>query len=218
MRDKNKASKIKFTILILLVLTVLTILVLNWRYIRQFKAKEIIQLIRNQGVFAELAYLLIYVIKPFLIVIPSNIVAIAGGIIFGPVEGFILSMIGFFLSGTIAFYISRILGKDFVQGIIGDRFIKLDTNIREHGFRIMFLLRLPPVLPYDPLSYASGFTNILYKDFITASVLGVVPETLCYSIIGPNFKNPLSFKFIIPVLIVIIATLLSKKVMDLRKK
>ncbi|MDD6795202.1 MAG: TVP38/TMEM64 family protein [Clostridiaceae bacterium] len=218
MEDRNKVSRIKFYMLILLALITLIIVILNWKYIKSLSAKGIVDFIRNQGVYAELTYLLIFVLKPFLVVIPSNIIAITGGIIFGPVEGFLLSMLGFFISGTIAFYISRLLGKDFVQSIIGDKFIKLDKNIREHGFRIMFLLRLPPVLPYDPLSYTSGFTNIYYKDFILASVLGVVPETLCYSILGPNFSTPWSPKFIIPLLIIVIATIMSKKVMDLRNK
>ena len=38
---------------------------------------------------------------------------------FGPIKGFLLTMFGFFLSGTVAFYISRFLGKDFVESIIG---------------------------------------------------------------------------------------------------
>ena len=114
-------------------------------------------------------------------------------------------MTGFFISGTISFYISRYLGRGFVEGIVGDKFIKLDTNLKENGFKIILCLRLPPILPYDPLSYTCGLTNVSYRSFITASLIGVIPETLCYSIIADNFTSPLSPQFIIPVIFLIIA-------------
>ena len=48
--------------------------------------------------------------------------------VFGSIKAFILTMIGFFISGTVAFYLARFLGKDFVESIIGDKLIKLDSK------------------------------------------------------------------------------------------
>ena len=77
--------------------------------------------------------------------------------------------------------------------------------------KILFLLRLPPILPYDALSYTCGLTKIKYSDFIWASVLGVAPETLCYVILGMNFNNPFSVKFILPLIIIIFGIIFTKK-------
>ncbi|MBE6051538.1 MAG: TVP38/TMEM64 family protein [Clostridium sp.] len=216
MRKEEKKETIKFIIFMLLVMLSIVIVVKNWHFIRHLRVEKIVEYLRSKGPFATIIFLGIYAVKPFIIVMPSNIVAIVGGIIFGPVKGFLLSMLGFFISGTIAFYLSRILGKEFVQKLVGNKFMKLDDNMKNNGFKILFFLRLPPVLPYDPLSYACGFTNINYWAFIIASVLGVVPETLCYSIMGKNLSNPFSAKFIIPIVIVVLVTIFSKRIMSLK--
>lgn len=210
-------DKIKFVIFIVFVIIALVVGITNWHFIKGLRIEKVVHFIREKGPYAVTVYLLIFAVKPFLVVIPSNVIAITGGILFGPVEGFILSMLGFFISGTMAFYLSQFLGKDFVQGIVGDRFIKLDDNLNKNGFKILFLLRLLPVLPYDPLSYACGFTNIKYRTFIFASLLGVLAETICYSVIGPSFKNPFSLKFIIPLAIIILTAVFSKKIMNRKK-
>lgn len=218
MSKNKKVDMIKFAIFIIFIIIALVIVVANWHSIKELRIAKVVHFIREKGQYAIIVYLVIFAIKPFLVVAPSNLISVAGGILFGPVKGFILSMIGFFISGTVAFFLSQFLGKDFVQGILGDKFIKLDDNINKNGFKILFLLRLPPILPYDPLSYACGFTNIKYRSFILASVLGVIPETLCFSILGPSFKHPFSLKFIIPLAILILTTVFSKKIMNMRKK
>lgn len=216
--NKKNIIRVKFAIFILVILVAVLLLVLNWHTIRNMNVETILMLIEEKENYSTLVYILIFIIKPFLILVPSNVLVIIGGILFGPVKGFLLNMLGFFISGTISFYISRLLGRDFVEGIVGKRFIKLDRNLEERGFKILFLLRLPPVLPYDALSYACGLTKIKYRDFIAASLLGVVPETICYSIMGKSFSNPLSPSFIIPIGIIIIATLFSRKLFRVGNK
>lgn len=215
---KKNVSKVKFGLFLVIIMTSIIILLYNLDYIKHINLTNFLEFVNKNKVAAAFIYIGFYFIKPFFICLPTNVFAILSGTMFGPVMGFILTMIGFFISGTVAFYISRVLGREFVEGIIGDRTIKLDNNIEKNGFKILFLLRLPPILPYDPLSYACGFTKIKYKEFILASVLGVLPETMCYTIIGKNFSNPFSLKFIIPILILIIGLVLSKNIISSKDK
>ncbi|MGG7176855.1 TVP38/TMEM64 family protein [Clostridium paraputrificum] len=215
---KNKReNKIKFFLFITIVAVSLFILFKNREYIMSLDIDKVAEFIGERGILAIFIYMFIYFLKPFFVVIPSNIIAIIGGTLFGPVKGFILTMIGFWISATIAFYLSRFLGRDFVEGIVGKRLVNLDNNIEKNGFKILFMLRLPPILPYDPLSYACGFTKINYRDFIAASLLGVVPETICYSILGRNFDNLLSYKCIVPIMILILGVVFSKRIMNYKK-
>ncbi|MGL4848161.1 MAG: TVP38/TMEM64 family protein [Clostridium sp.] len=219
-KDKKtfNSTKIRFGIFVIIIGIALFVLFENRHIIMNIKIEEVLTFIEKKGTFAALIYLGIYVVKPFFLVIPTNIIAIAGGLMFGPIKGFILTMIGFFIAGTIAFFISRILGRDFVEGLLGGKMLKLDENLEENGFKILFLLRLPPILPYDPLSYACGFTKVSYKHFILASLLGVMPETLCYSILGKNMDRPFSPEFIIPIVLLVIGLIFSKKIMDKKNK
>ena len=206
---KNKKHYIKLGIFVAIIVIGCLIL---WNFrdqIRNLDVDNLTKMLEERREYAAVIFILGCFVKPFLIAFPTAVLSLVSGTIFGPIKGFLISMIGFFISGTIAFFISRKLGREFVEKILKGKLINLDKNIETKGFKILFLLRLPPVLPYDPLSYACGLTNIKYKDFITASLLGVIPETLCYCIIGKNVNNPLSPQFIIPVVFIIIATLAS---------
>ena len=202
----------------LLILLGLFLVYYNWVFIHNLEIEGVVEFIREKSYISVILYLGIYAIKPLLLIIPTNMVALVGGGLFGPIKGFIFTMIGFTISGTIAFYLARVLGRDFVAGILRKRFNKLENMMQESGFKYLFILRLPPVIPYDPLSYACGLTNISYKDFILASLIGVMPETICYSIIGTSFKSPLSPQFIIPVLVLVIGTVSAKYIIDKGRK
>jgi uncharacterized membrane protein YdjX (TVP38/TMEM64 family) len=132
---------------------------------------------------------------------------VLAGNIFGPLKGFLLTMLGLYFSGTLAFYLAKSLGKPFVSKITRGKLLKLDDNIETHGFKIMLLMRVSTLFPYDPLSYAAGLTKITYRDFITASLLGAFPEMLAYSYLGQNMHHPFSKKFIIPLALVAIVAI-----------
>ncbi|SHE66285.1 TVP38/TMEM64 family protein [Clostridium fallax] len=206
---KKKSVYLKLTIFVgIIVIGIIGFFILK-KNLKEFSIDSIANFIQEKGKYAALFFVICYALKPFVVVFPSAVVSLAGGVMFGPFNGFILNMVGFFLSGTIAFWIARKLGRGFVETIVRGKMIKLDENMDKKGFKILFLLRLPPVLPYDPLSYTCGLTSIKYTDFILASLLGVVPETLCYSIIGKNILNPFSPQFILPAIFIIVATLSS---------
>ncbi|KAJ53445.1 putative membrane protein YdjX (TVP38/TMEM64 family) [Clostridium tetanomorphum] len=202
----NKKSIFKLFTVILLAFLVIGILMKFNINIRKLNINTLVHYIRNYGKFAGISFLIICGLKPIMLFMPAAMFSIVGGILFGPFKGFTLNMIGFFLSGTLAFYLSRFLGKSAIDKILKGRALKLNSNLEKNGFKILFLLRLPPVLPYDPLSYTCGLTKMTYRDFILASLLGVIPETLCYSVMGQNILNPCSVKFIIPLIIIIFAT------------
>ena len=201
---------IKFSIFILVIIIGMCLVGVNWKYISNLQIEAVVESIKSKKYISILLYWGIYAIKPLLLIIPTNLLALVGGGLFGPIKAIIFTSIGFFISGTIAFYLARFLGRDFVSGILKKRFNKLENIMSKSGFKYLFILRLPPIMPYDPLSYIAGLTNISYKDFILASVIGVMPETICYSIIGTSFKSPFSPQFIIPFAILIIGTISAK--------
>lgn len=214
----NNVKRVKFGIFILLIVVGIGIVLMNWRFISNLEIENIVESIKEKKYISVILYLGIYIIKPLLLIIPTSMLALAGGGLFGPVKGFIFTMIGFWIAGTIAFYLARLLGRDFVAGILKKKFNKLESIMQKNGFKYLFILRLPPIIPYDPLSYVSGLTNISYKNFILASLMGVIPETICYSIIGTSFKSPLSPQFIIPVIVLVLATLSAKYLIGRGKK
>ncbi len=53
------------------------------------------------------------------------------------------------------------------------------------GFRIFFLLRLSPIIPFNVLNYMAGATAITFKDY-SLSLIGLLPGTILYVFVGAS--------------------------------
>lgn len=201
---RNSTKNIIKSIIILCISIVFIYIIFKYqKHFTHIRLKDLRSYIISFGPYAALVFLLLYSIKPILIFFPTMVFTAIAGNIFGPLIGFFLTVIGLFTSGTFAFYLARKLGKPFANKITHGKLLKLDGNIEQHGFKIMLLMRLSTLFPYDPLSYAAGLTKISYVDFITATIIGTAPEMLAYSYIGHNMRHPSLQKIIIPICLVI---------------
>lgn len=117
--------------------------------------------------------------------VPASLLTLAAGALFGVVKGTIFVLIGATLGATGAFLIARYVARDWVaQRVSRDvRFAAIDRAIADQGRRVVFLLRLSPVIPFNVLNYALGLTQVRVVDFIVASV-GMIPGTLLYVYTG----------------------------------
>lgn len=99
---------------------------------------------------------------------------------------------------------SRFLGNSFVNKLLRGKALKLNSDIEKNGFKIMLIMRLSFIFPYDGLSFAAGLSKMKYRDFILGTMIGIVPEMLTYSFMGNNIKHPLSIKFIAPIIAILL--------------
>ncbi|AAK78654.1 putative membrane protein YdjX (TVP38/TMEM64 family) [Clostridium acetobutylicum] len=215
MKDKTKKRLIYAIIALIVIIAIFVVVIVKRQYFRHsgsigmkilhLRPHEVKRYILSYGPYSSLVFVIIYSLKPILLVIPVSALSVIAGGIFGPLKAFCLSMLGCFLSGSLAFFLARKLGRPFVDKILKGKVMNLDNSLDKHGFIIMLLMRLSFVFPYDPLSYAAGLTKIKYTDFILGSLVGVIPEMIAYSVIGKNFEKPFSLKFVLPILVVILA-------------
>lgn len=117
--------------------------------------------------------------------VPASLLTLAAGALFGVVKGTILVLLGATLGALGAFLIARYVARDWVaQRIARDaRFAAIDRAIAAQGRRVVFLLRLSPVIPFNVLNYALGLTQVRVVDYVVASV-GMIPGTLLYVYTG----------------------------------
>ena len=117
--------------------------------------------------------------------VPASLLTLAAGALFGIVKGTIYVLAGATLGSFGAFLIARYVARDWVaQRVNRDaRFAAIDAAIAEQGRRVVFLLRLSPVIPFNVLNYALGLTQVRVVDFLIASV-GMIPGTLLYVYTG----------------------------------
>ena len=197
----NDKNIVKFIIFALLVLCILILLFIYKDKIFNIDVYKIKSYIQSYGKFSAIMFVVMYTLRPLLIVFPASLMSIIAGNIFNPHIAVLLSMIGCFGSATVAFLLARFLGRSFVNRILRGKALILDKNIGQYGFRIMTIMRLSFVFPYDPLSYAAGLTKMKYRDFIFGTLLGTLPEMVAYSLMGKNLADPFSVKFILPIVV-----------------
>ena len=136
------------------------------------------------GVWGPIAFIAAYVVACVAFV-PASILTLAAGALFGVVKGTLFVLVGATLGAMGAFLIARYVARDWVaQRVQRDaRFTAIDRAIAEQGRRVVFLLRLSPVIPFNVLNYALGLTQVRALDFLVASV-GMIPGTLLYVYTG----------------------------------
>lgn len=202
--EKDRMKLLKCLIAVILGVTFLYFMIRYGGRFTHLRPRQIKRYILSYGSFASIMYLILYSLKPVVLVIPVSLLSIVAGNVFGPYKALGLSMIGCFTSATLGFFLARFLGRSFVDKLLKGKAMTLDSNIEKHGFKIMAIMRLAFVFPYDPLSYAAGLTKMKYKDFILGSLLGVFPEMISYSFMGKNLEHPFSIEFAIPIILIVV--------------
>ncbi len=142
------------------------------------------QAVAGLGAWGPVAFIAGYVVAAVAFV-PGSLLTLAAGAIFGLARGTAFVLVGATLGATAAFLVSRYLVRGHVERRVRDepRFRAIDEAVGAHGRKIVFLLRLSPVLPYNLLNYALGVTRVRLADFVLGCA-GMLPGTLLYVYYG----------------------------------
>lgn len=125
--------------------------------------------------------------------LPAFILAIANAMAFGVFYGFILTCASALLAAYIAFYLSRWLGRPFIERWL--RRLPLEGMIERYGAWGVLLLRLFPVVSFDLISFAAGLTVIRPAPFGLATFLGMIPAVLAFSLLGDSIESANRWSF-----------------------
>lgn len=130
---------------------------------------------------------------------PATVLSVAAGLLFGVPEGFAVVMTGALIGAGTAFGISRALGRQTVARLDSQRLRRLDELLHRHGLLAVIGVRLVPVLPFGPLNYACGLTDVRVRDYLLGTAIGILPAALVFVTIGAYGLTPGSTPFLIAV-------------------
>ncbi|MBK7450990.1 MAG: TVP38/TMEM64 family protein [Anaerolineales bacterium] len=149
--------------------------------------QQLLDFMKN-GVWGVLIYIVLYAVRP-LILFPSTILTLAGGFVFGPVPGVLYTIVASNISSTIAFYVGRFFGEGLLKDDGSDGLVqKYARRLRENSFETVMVMRFI-FLPYDFVSYLSGFLKIKFIPFILATALGSIPGTIAFVGFGASIES-----------------------------
>jgi uncharacterized membrane protein YdjX (TVP38/TMEM64 family) len=123
--------------------------------------------------------------------VPGSILTLGTGFLLGLGWGTLTVSIGSTAGAAAAFGVSRILFRERVRRRLGNRpaFRAIDRAVADEGLKIVLLLRVSPLFPYNVLNYAFGATGVSFRSFVLGSWLGMFPGTLLYVYLGSGART-----------------------------
>lgn len=140
--------------------------------------------VEGLGALGPAAFILGYVAATVAF-IPGAVLTLAAGAVFGLGPGVVYVMVGATAGSSLAFLLARSVAREAIaRRLAGNpKFAAIDRAVGREGFRIVLLLRLSPVFPFNMLNYGLGLTNVRFADYVLASI-GMLPGSLLYTYSG----------------------------------
>jgi len=131
-----------------------------------------------------------YVVATILF-LPGSVLTLGAGFLFGVGTGFATVWIGATLGACAAFLVGRFIARNWVAGKVAGNagFAAMDEAVGREGFKIVFLLRLSPIFPFNFLNYALGLTRVPFRSYALASLIGMIPGELMYVYLGSAARS-----------------------------
>lgn len=145
----------------------------------------LVEWIRAAGPAGILVYSLVYVAATLLL-LPGSLLTAGAGFVYGPLVGTLLVSPVSVTAASLAFFLGRFVARAWVARRIATnpRFAAIDEAVAQSGSRVVILLRLSPILPFNLLNYALGLTRVRGRDYLVGSVIGMLPGTFLYVYLG----------------------------------
>lgn len=150
---------------------------------------DIEQLIRSSGhwgVAASIGLMVLHSFVPF----PAELVAIANGMIYGPIWGTVITWFGAMLGAFLAFGLARRVGRPFVLRMLRKKNVQtLDDWLASYGTGALLFSRFIPVIAFNMINYAAGLTKISLCTFAWTTGLGILPLTTLMVVMGSQIET-----------------------------
>ncbi|WP_439566489.1 TVP38/TMEM64 family protein, partial [Gloeocapsopsis crepidinum] len=164
--------------IIQLSLIVLLVAVGIW-FVNRVGIEQVRANVDQLGVWAPVAVVLLRLVSVVIPAIPSTAYSILSGVLFGFVQGIVVIAIADFVACNLNFYIAKRYGRNLVQKFVGQRFMgRVDSLSQKYLERNIFLVTgfLMTGL-FDFVAYAVGLTQMKWRSFMLALILGIAIST-----------------------------------------
>ena len=120
-----------------------------------------------------------------LVLAPDFPLAIAAGMVYG-LWAFPVVLTAAMIAASLAFLAARFLGRRRVRAILAKsrKFAAIDKAVSEEGGKIVVLLRLSPLVPFNVQNYLFGVTAIPFTQYVAATFVGIIPGTALFVYLG----------------------------------
>jgi uncharacterized membrane protein YdjX (TVP38/TMEM64 family) len=184
------ATNIKFAIFALLIVMALGVILASvFMWHQGLSVQYLEELIQSWGMWGVLTSIGLMVLHSF-VPFPAEFLALANGMLYGPVWGTVITWIGAMLGASLAFALAKALGRPFVAGMVEKRkWHQLDEWSGTQGAYVILTLRLIPVIAFNLINYAAGLTRMSWWTFLWTTGVGILPLTVVMVVMGDSLDR-----------------------------
>ncbi|OAN52415.1 SNARE associated Golgi protein [Paramagnetospirillum marisnigri] len=143
--------------------------------------------IRGQGVRGDALFVLVGGVF-IAIGLPRQAVCFLAGYAFGFAEGLVWASLASLAGCVTAFFYARFMGRDFVTARFPDRIRRIDAFLAGNTLSMTLLMRLLPVGSNLLTNLAAGVSGVLALPFFVGSLLGYLPQTVVFALLGSGIS------------------------------
>ncbi len=130
------------------------------------------------------AYALVYAGVVALSLPGATVLTLAGGCMFGQWLGTGVTVVAATLGATLLFLAARSAFADFLRARAGPWLGRMQDGFRANAFNYLLFLRLVPAFPFFVVNLVPAFLGVRLRDFVLATLIGIIPGTFIYTAVG----------------------------------
>jgi uncharacterized membrane protein YdjX (TVP38/TMEM64 family) len=145
--------------------------------------------VTSHGVGAVLTFIAVYIVVAALS-IPGGalVLTISGGILFGTLLGWLASLTGATIGGTLIFLVARTAFGEHLFRRAGPVAARLTDGFRENAFNYLLFLRLVP-FPFFLINLVAALMGMRLSTFLAATVIGIMPAGFALTFLGAGIDS-----------------------------
>lgn len=122
--------------------------------------------------YSYLCFFLVQILSVIFAPIPSNVVAAAGGLLFGTLPAFLVTFSAVVSGSLLTFSLARALGRDFAGRLVSQKLSeKYQSVLQAKTSTFLALAFLFPFFPDDMLCILAGLTSVSFRRFALTVLL-----------------------------------------------
>ena len=217
----DRSNIFKFAGLIAFIVLMAVVVVVAWPYISDVftegGVERLVERVQNAGpagVFILLGMQFLQIVVAF---IPGEVVQLAAGLMYGPLFGSVIILVGCVISSTVVFFLVHKLGAPFVQGMVSTEHLAKFRQFEDSGKLdiVVFVLFLIPGMPKDVFTYIVPLTNMEYKRFIILTTVGRIPGVVASTYAASGFA---SGEIVGPIVVLVVVAVIAVVAIIFRDK
>ncbi len=180
-RTIKKSDIFKLLGLLLFLALITGIIVLLWPSLSLLfegdSVDQVIERIQQQGPLGVLILFGLQFVQIVVAFIPGEVVQAAAGMMYGPLWGTLVILLGCVVSSAVVYELVHRLGAPFVHAMVDGKYLEKFYEFERSGklTAVVFVLFLIPGMPKDVFTYLVPLTDMRMRTFLAITTIGRIP-------------------------------------------